>query len=51
VLGTNSFFVIPLGSVLSRDGIKVLFGDLGYQGKFDESGLDIFNLLLRFQIE
>ncbi|MGM0656729.1 MAG: hypothetical protein ACQETR_15630 [Thermodesulfobacteriota bacterium] len=41
----------PLGKVFSRDGFTLEFEDLGLKGRFDEGGLDVFNLLLRFYKE
>ncbi|MFO8084213.1 MAG: hypothetical protein R6U27_07845 [Desulfobacterales bacterium] len=38
-----------LGEDFSRAVVIVDFKGLGPKGRFDESGLDIFNLLLRFQ--
>lgn len=51
VFGPVDDTVISLGAVSSRDGVKVVFQDLDYQGQFDENGLEIFHVLLRFQID
>lgn len=41
----------PLGKVYSQDGIIIEFKALNITGKFDETGLDIYNLLIRFKKE